>query len=186
MFRRTRTLRGAAFVFAALAFAPLAGYAQQGTKPSSDVNVINTPAVTVANTPSVLDANDLHPFQQTGSATVQQFAEAAHVDFTVPQGKRLVIEFVSIRVIVRPGQEVSAVIAASGLDTPVSEHQVTMNHQRSTDVIGSVFVGAQQMKMYADPGHTVSLVAARSAGGLAVLGEMRVTAAVTGYLLDAE
>jgi hypothetical protein len=210
MYAIKRTLFMFSALFVLFVSAASAGYAQNG-KPSptptpapgpSDVNVVNTPSVTITNTPDVkianapdvkvtntprtLNANDLQPFQATQNAYAQ--GNVMRLTFTgVPQGKRLVIEYVSVLADIGLGEEAGAVISTVTLpNDTVTDHQILLSPQRT--LIGErLFAGAQQIRMYHEGGSTFAIDVSRSnPTGAGPTGNMRAFATVTGYLVDVQ
>ena len=174
-----------AAIFAAFALAPMATYGQSKTEDPKNVNVVNTPNVNIANTPKVLNANDSNIFQES---RVENNLNDQSIVFTysVPLGKRLVIEFASIRADVGHGEKVQAFIrGGNGFQDAI--HPIVMNFQM---VAGSndLFVGAQPMKLYAEPGTTVEVLISRrdAANTGTVTLHADVQSSVSGYLVDVQ
>ena len=182
-------VRGSLFVL--FAIAPVASYGQDKSTNNHNtenvnvvntpnVKVVNTPNVKITNTPKVLNGNDSNIFQDRRELTTDLNADA--VSFTVPLGKRLVIEFASIRTTVGQGEQVQAFIrAGNGLADAI--HPILMSFQQT--VAGQDnYVGGQLMRMYAEPGTTVELLVSRVKGGAAPSPNARITGSVSGYLVD--
>lgn len=150
--------------------------------PTVNAIVINTPEVKVANTPRTLNANDLQPYQVSNALSStgnQVFAE-----FSVPEGKRLVIEYISVRLTLAPGEEADSYITLIGPDFLGSQYQLILSPQRksSTDVVVSA---AQKVKIYQMGGTTFTVMADRYAiNGGNVSGRIGMNVSVSGYLVD--
>ncbi|HTG95631.1 MAG TPA: hypothetical protein VL866_23725 [Pyrinomonadaceae bacterium] len=174
----------------ALAVAPMASYAQSKVEEVKNVNVINTPSVNVANipnvnvtnTPKVRNANDLNIFQESRGTFTNDDLEV--FSYLVPLGKRLVIEFASINATIGRGEKLRALIrGGNGLTD--ADHAIVMSFQ--VPVAGQdIFVGAQQMRMYAEPGTTVTiLVNRRDAADTGIVSANAfIQTSISGYLVD--
>lgn len=172
-----------AALFAVFAIAPMATYGQSKSEEPKNVNVVNTPNVNIANTPKVLNANDSNIFQE--SRIENNLNDEVKVfTYSVPLGKRLVIEFASIRANVGHGEKVQAFVrGGNGFQDAI--HPIIMNFQMA---VGShdLFVGAQPMKLYAEPGTTVEVLISRrdAANTGAVSLNANVDSSISGYLVD--
>ena len=160
-------------IFAAFAIAPMASYGQGKVEEAKNVNVVNTVRI--------LSARDLNPFQATQSSSTDLFLTKA--DFIVPAGKRLIIEFASVKASMGKDERLSVSIFATNGGTETS-HQIVMNFQQGAGT-KDFFAGAEQLLMYADPGTTVRIEANR----LSIIGggnaqSMTIDASITGYLVD--
>lgn len=128
----------------------------------SSVNVTNSPSVTVTNTPSVSVANVAgnpvlvrnvdrgagQPFSMPVVAVIPAGTTASSpIEFTVPAGKCLVIETVSLRVEATPGQEVLGAIAfrSGGIYT---DFFIPLSVTTLTGI--SFHQATQPIKVYAD------------------------------------
>jgi hypothetical protein len=180
---------GSLLVF--FAIAPISSYGQDKAEKPQNVNVVNTPNVNVANspnvnvtnTPKVLNANDSNIFQERRDKDINLPVES--VSFTVPQGKRLVIEFVSVRTTVGEGEQVEAFILAGSGGNNNAFHPIIMTFQRN--LLGKDFVvGGQQMRMYAEPGTLVEILVSRAKGGVNVLTDAHIQGSISGYLVDVQ
>jgi hypothetical protein len=170
-------------LFAAFALAPMATYGQSKSEDPRNVNVVNTPNVNIANTPKVLNANDLNIFQE--SRVDNNFKDSLKVfTFTVPLGKRLVIEYASVFANLGKGEKVHAFVrGGNGFQDAL--HPIVMTFQAT---IGGhdLFVGSQAMKLYAEPGTTVDLLISRrdAADTGAVNQDSNIEGSISGYLVD--
>ena len=130
---------------------------------------------------NVISARELNPFQATQSSSDSGFATG--VDFSVPAGKRLIIEFASVKASLGKNEELSVSISATSKGAQTT-HQILMSSQQGND-IKDFFAGAEQMLMYADPGSTVHIEALRLTifgGGNAQ--DMNIDASISGYLVS--
>jgi hypothetical protein len=122
-------------------------------------------------------------YQGEAFADINPGAYDQVVSFTnVPAGKRLVVEHVSVRAELPPGQTARAAIAVS-LNGTAANHYLVMVGQGT--VIGSptnraVFIASQEMRLYVNPGTgprvTVERDNANEVGNA--------SASISGYLVD--
>ena len=177
-------------IMLALAVAPMATYAQSKVEEPKNVNVVNTPSVNVANTPNVSvtntpkvrNANDLNIFQESRGTFTNDDLEV--FSYLVPLGKRLVIEFASVNATIGRGEKLRALIRG-GNGVTDADHAIVMSFQ--VPVAGKdIFVGAQQMRMYAEPGTTVTiLVNRRDAADTGIVSANAfIQTSISGYLVD--
>ena len=162
-----------AALFVAFALAP-ATYAQK-TEDGKNVNVINTP--------KVLNANDSNIFQEF--RVDNNFNDAQKVfTYTVPAGKRLVIEYVSVTATIGAGEKVRAFVRGGNGFTEAI-HPIVMNYQVTVSS-NDVFVGSQPLKLYAEPGTSVVVLVSRrdAANTGAVSPNAGLESSITGYLVD--
>ena len=147
---------------------------------TSNVNVVNTPNVNIANTPIVQDRDNpaRQPFAY--SAGPQNWignAPNISFDFTVPGGKRLVIEQVSViaHLTASTTQKLSARVVI--LVSPFPFYRFVGTDAGQTD-----FVASSQMRCYADAGTSVTILVTRSdtSGG----GANVASVSLSGYLID--
>jgi hypothetical protein len=165
------------FLLALFIFAPIATYGQ-AAKPSADVNVVNTPSVRDADNPAH------QPVQAIVSCLADNVLGCSEIIYTVPQGKRLVIEFASMEATLTADQK-----AQLKLDTTAGGATVTHNFPLTPPAV--VFQGeavvstlAQQVRLYADGGTSVEIKARRNNIGPAFLAFFRVS--ISGYLVDSQ
>ena len=129
-----------------------------------------------------VDRPAAQPFLQRSAPTfVQGFAFAMGDSFTVPDGKRLVIEFVSLQLQVPPGQNV--LFARLDTDTnptaPI-DLVLTLSHP-GTDVQGNeIFVATHRVFAIFEPGTVVRPTAFRNSG----TGTGTMFVSIGGYLVD--
>ena len=140
-----------------------------------DGTVRATAAVTATGPMLVRDVDNpaRQPFQITliGLAPSNQF--------TVPSGKRLVIEYVSGRIPAGLGQQLETVRLLTAVNDATSLHFFTPIF--TGGVIESIFTVSQQTRIYADP---ETLVIVNAEGGGPVLSKMLLT--ISGYLVDVQ
>ena len=144
------------------------------------VSITGTPNVNVANTPIVQDRDNPARQPFTYNAGDAWIGNAPNISFyfTVPGGKRLVIEQVSV----------SAHLTASTTQKLSAEVQIfngspfTFYRFVGTDAGQNDFVASSQVRCYADAGTSVALLVTRSdtsVGGVN-FGEV----SLSGYLID--
>lgn len=159
-----------------------------------NVNVVNTPTVNVGNTPtvtvsnfpatqpvsgSVLVANDTAnpvPLRDVDNPASQPFAfngfsfwsvnsQTTGVSFTVPAGKRLVIEQVSAQANVTsiaPTKQVTLYVSATAGGTVAAYYFTGTDVGEFAGTGRDWVVASSQTRSYADAGTTVSITAFRS------------------------
>ena len=146
---------------------------------TSNVNVVNTPNVNIANTPIVQDRDN--PARQPFTYFADKFwignVPNVSFNFTVPGGKRLVIEQVSViaHLTASTTQKLSARVVI--LVSPFPFYRFVGTDAGQTD-----FVASSQMRCYADAGTSVRILVTRSDtnGGGADSAEV----SLSGYLID--
>ena len=172
-----------AALFSVFAIAPVATYGQKQPEEPKPVTVVNTPNVKIANTPKVLNANDSNIFQE--SRVDNNFNDSVKVfSFSVPLGKRLVIEYASVLANIGKGEKVHAFVrGGNGFQDAL--HPIIMNFQL-TSAGNDLFVGSQLLKLYAEPGTTVEILISRrdAADTGAVDQDSNLQASISGYLVD--
>ena len=160
------------------------------TPPTQNVNVVNTPDVNVVNTPTVQDADNpaRHPFvftpdQQSwvGTNSNIQFS------FTVPAGKRLVIEQIAVRAELapNPSQKLSVSLLIFTGDAYPADRSFYLftGIDAGTSPLPTKerFIAASQMKCYADyHGVNINVVRNNTSGGATDGAQV----SVSGYLVD--
>lgn len=173
---------------------PVPTAAQGTTTISGNVNVANTPTVTfapgasvgispVSNTVQLANttanpvpvfnlADALQPFQAAANST-QSGYNVSTVDIaTVPAGYRLAIEFVSMVGQVPPTQHVEILQILTVTDPSGGiYHDLLVNPQPAAVIGDALFRASQEVKLYANPGTTVSALFRRnSSAGDATFG----------------
>ena len=135
-----------------------------------DVNVVNTPAVTVTNTPDVNVVNEVavrntdHPALQpvnfgvglgTSPASNAGVFQLNGPEYTVPAGKRLVIEFVSAEFLTDTGALTSAYLYVR---TTTAGFRVIGGTSESVacEAAVSCIAISKLVKIYANPGDKVA------------------------------
>ena len=166
-----------------LAAMSVAGVAASSTSTRS-------PEVTVGNTlaqpvPVNVISPVRSPFQQNVSVSIPAGSLSGSVSFAVPAGFRLVVEYVSGSVRVSDKELVRVNIATSVSGTSVS-HTIANNvYRRDFEApVGDDFIVSygQSLKLYADPGSTVSVTATRSENG--EITPTLFALSLSGYLVD--
>ncbi|SRR6266545_1290746 len=163
------------FFMALFMFASVASYGQN-PKPPSDVNVVNTPSVRDVDNPAH------QPVQANMACVAQNVLGCSETIYTVPPGKRLVIEFVSMEADLTADQ-----VAQMTMRTTVDGAEVT--HRFPLTEPARVFQGeavvapiSQQVRLYADAGTNVEMKARRNNVGAALNAFFRFS--ISGYLVD--
>ena len=165
-----------------LAVAADMGYAAPAPS-TANVNVVNT----ATNPVPVRDvANAKQPFHILASVTIPSTTESASTSFTVPAGKRLVIEFVSGYNTLATGQKLRAVNVLTWVSGQFNRHYVSILHGAPFNIGNEEFVISQPMKVYADGGPDtpvqVSFFREFAIGGPHT--ETTVLLTISGYLED--
>ena len=132
---------------------------QQG---SWNVGIIGTPTVQIANLAvPVRDVDNpaIHPFQKELDPLVPAGSFTASDSLTVPLGKRLVIEFASATISTTAGTKLWVRIQTTA-NGSINFHSLLPELQGPFSADGSDFLlAAQPMKIYADPGTQVTVIA---------------------------
>ena len=173
---------------------PRTGQSQTDTVgPPKPVLVINSPSEPVPVTGMVtvgnLGANPLpvrdvdngrQPFHETGNNFLSGDSGHAITFFTVPAGKRLIIETVSARAELAPLDAPNRVELITQLGNKPVFHRILVSKQ-GVDLNGqNVFVGTHFIRAYADPGTDVQLEFAHSNASDDALASMT----ISGYFID--
>lgn len=153
---------------------------------SPTVKLASNAAVTVnngeANPVLVQNVNDgVTPFHQTvtGSFPAGSFGGSGII--SVPDGQRLVIEYVSAHVLLPTGQNLHQVSVSTQIKGSTVQHFLVRNqhgaHFSGTD---NVFTVGQQLRLYADGGSPIIFSLARNVA----TGNPGYSLAVSGYLVN--
>jgi hypothetical protein len=168
-----------------------------------NVSVANTPSVSVVNTPTVLVGNTpdspvnvvlpprpaFQPFQKTLAISFDPPSNSDSEWFTVPEGKRLVIELVTFQgIIYPPGDEehfVTITTVAAGM---VAAHYLTPTHYgpfTGAHAAGLIRLHATHpVRLYADGGTNVGVLITREFPEGANGGSPEDKVSFSGYLED--
>lgn len=184
----------------------LAGHAAP-PPPVADVTVVNTTAnpvptqavgttsVSVSNQPTVKIGNNAltpvavrdvdnparHPFQFMGTMSKNDGNSQSVSQITVPAGKQLVIETVTVQVFVPAGQKVLAKIGMVGGGN-FAEHKLMLTPQGSFNFdLEDYFAATESVRLYADQGSAIAVNLTRSGSDVNLWGG---SYTVSGYLLD--
>lgn len=188
---------GLATLFTVIALDGAAARAQGGPQ-GKDVVVTNTAAnpvpvvnvdknVTVANTaanPALIrnvDEGSRQPFHRQFSVALPAGEAGGEVTFTVPAGKRLVIEYASMRGSLLPGQTVFVNIVTT-VAAQDAFHTVVVADQGLYGAIHLVGA-AQTTRIYADPGTVVRVQFVRDPSAGAP-GHAAFSMTLSGYRVD--
>ncbi|MGB7068150.1 MAG: hypothetical protein WBD22_01530 [Pyrinomonadaceae bacterium] len=174
----------------------------QGGVSAKDVNVVNTPTVQAQQSGSWTVDLDGTPTVNVGSSTAdpvwvrdvndarQPYLSQTFADFaagsptasgnfsTVPPGKRLVVEHVSVYGGIPAGQKLFALITRENN----TNHAVVLHPQANFPAFGGSdqFVASEEMKLYFDAGATPGAFANRNS----TTGGGNLIFAISGYLVD--
>ena len=154
---------------------PTPGFGAPPENPK-DVNVVNTPRIVDVNGPSLVT-----PYHENVNVEFQAGLVAIGELPEVPQGKRLVVEHVSVLGQLPPGsgQEVNAVLQIMAGALATQQHPLILNWQGTT--FGTDHHNASQaMRLLVDAGDSVRVVLNRSAA----VGTFGGVFAVSGYLVN--
>ena len=154
--------------------------------PGTSVNVNSS----VQNPVRVRSVNDaIQPVQVSTTCSTSALGCLPNI-YTVPVNKRLVIEYASMNVCVLPGQSAQFSISTSVGGTSATHYLNTAPPAASpgSSAIGcnsaaasSTTAVGQQIRLYADPGTTVTVEGARANG---VNGNQAFSFSISGYLVD--
>ena len=174
---------------------PRTGQSQTDTVgPSKPVLVINSPSEPVpvtgmvnvgnlGNSPlPVRDVdNGQQPFHEnTGILLFSLNSGTTTTIFTVPEGKRFILETVSAHVELDPVDTPHRVVVLTQLGNKPVFHEILVSRQ-GLDLNGqSVFVGTHYMRAYADPGTEVKFQFSRSNTTKSASAEVT----ISGYFVD--
>jgi len=120
-----------------------------------------------------------HPFAQEVNCSVPGGSKSCAASFTVDAGKELVIETASVLGTVPIGGKGFAVITVTTGGTNISSVQLPLTFQASYAGTVDTYVGTQPLRLYADPGSTVTLEGEEQPVGSATF-----TFDVSGYTVD--
>src|SRR5437867_3289252 len=130
---------------------PSTSHSQTSNK---DVRVVNTTAEPVP----VRDVdNARQPFQEVALVVIPASSSSASSTFTVPAGKRLVIEYVSGNNTLFAGQKLRGAFILTYVGGQYQRHYLLIHHGEPYNNTNEEFVTAQEMKAYADPGTQVEV-----------------------------
>lgn len=156
------------------------------TIPSRPVSGAQGPdPVIVTNTPLFMrdvDNPARQPFQMGFPFTMNSGTQQVFQSFTVPAGKRLVIEYVSMGSGSVPVGQHLFIIITTTVGAVGAFHFVAVTPQGSIPPpnAADTFVASQPMRVYADPGTTVTIQMQRDSAD----GACGPNLTVSGYLVD--
>jgi hypothetical protein len=164
---------------------PITGSVSVTNPITGSVSITNVPTVHINNTAAsavpVVNINDFQPFQTSVGATEIGTNVTTLPVTTVPAGKRLVIEFVSMSGQVPPGEHVE-LFQLNTIAGPVggATHDFLVNPQPDAVIGDALFRTSEAVKIYANPGSQVSaLIRRNSTAGTAFY-----AVTISGYLVD--
>jgi hypothetical protein len=154
--------------------------------PTKPVLIVNPPSepVPVEGSLGVTDLDNpaFQPFQHAALAIIQPGFSGGSATFTVPAGKRLVIEYVSFNIPLTNGQSVLGVSVevenSNANQIPIGHEIPVLYTVADSTLLRSI--GASATRLYADPGSTVRIRAARSGS----TGQDIAPVNVSGYFVD--
>jgi len=156
---------------------PVPTAAQGTTTIAGNVNVANSTANPV---PVSFTSDPFQPFQGAAGTTETGTNVSTVNVATVPAGKRLVIEFVSMTGQVPAGQhvEIMEITTSSGIGGV--SHAFVIHAQPDAVSGDALFRANQSLKLYANAGTQVSALFRRSS----TLGQANYHLTISGYLVD--
>lgn len=124
------------------------------------------------------------PFQWWRSPQLPENTGSTSMTIAVPADKRLVIEFVSANVMIQATGQIAEVGLATTVNSNIGNFHVPLNRTGTVTIPSGTeerFEGAQQMRVYADPGTQVSVSVGRTSPfkGIAVFSVF-----ISGYLVN--
>jgi len=166
-----------ALIVAVSAVIPVTSRGQANLQ-AQDVNVINS----IKNPVPVSDVNNgQQPFQMTATNFLAKgLSGTAKTIYTVPAGKRLVIETISTRAELASVDTPDRVEVLTNADVGTAFHELLVLKQ-GVDLSGhGVFVGTHYMRAYSEPGTNVVFQFTRSNTSDSAFA----TVTITGYFVD--
>jgi hypothetical protein len=126
------------------------------------------------------------PFQFFGAEDFVTGSLASQDQFDVPSGKRLVIEHVSANLEFPIDQELTSTVVNTTVNEVEVPHQFAIPFASTFEDRLRVHTGGQQVRLYADPGTTVIVLANRNSDSCpqTPCGSMRIF--ISGYLLPVD
>ncbi len=159
--------------FLIMSLFPMSTSAEQYSRRSIPVTIVNTPVTT-----------KIAPLQafQWGVMNVDfdPTQLGASVSFVIPDGKRLVIEYVSGNVFVDIGDAVVFSVSTT-VDGVLAHHQLVLTPLGPSGGFAKGYTASQSMRLYADSGTEVTVYAGNTLGGRATM-----HASISGYLVDSD
>lgn len=160
----------------------------QGSRPTQDVNVINTPGVNIANTPDVnvvsipdvtISSDARMPYQVTVSQS-NWTENSTNIIVEVPPGNRMVIEHISASAFMHPEVELSSYAISLSVNGFSATHTFTLPETAPGFTGSNTYNGGQSVRLYADQSFLARFTKV-SVGGPLDLGSASIT--VSGYLI---
>ena len=171
-------------------FDPVPTAAQGTTTVAGNVSISNTPTVNLASGTTVNVAasspipvsftTQLDPFQNAASTTESGTNVSTLNVATVPAGKRLVIEFVSMTGQVPPGQHVEIMELTTSNGLGGISHAFVIHPQPDAVIGDALFRANQSLRLYANAGTQVTALFRRSS----TAGSANYLVTISGYLVD--
>jgi hypothetical protein len=147
------------------------------------IGIIDTPTVKLASQGNSVQQripDSAAPFLKTISFNIENGTSQNNVSIPIPEGKRLVIEYISARAQGPIGQKYIAQIQTnvSHTESPRGIYWMVFSFQGTFSTI-DVFTASQLMQVYAEPGNPPLLFVATRTG---INGTAFVEATISGYL----
>jgi hypothetical protein len=155
---------------------------QQGT---TDVNVVNGSIAVSQNGPWTIGGTvqlaPTEPVQADGNTTFAADEGVAVIDvYTVPDGKRLVAQHVSVHALLGTGNLYSAELQ-DGVPFGPHIHDLVVTAQGNDNLGRNVFTASEEVSFVLEPGATLGVVVRRDSEGEGGF----IQASVSGYLVSA-
>ena len=125
-----------------------------------------------------VDKPSIQYFQQELDFNFDPTKTGGGSSFVVPEGKRLVIEFVSANIYLEQGKAVDFSIAAS-VNGVIAHHRLLLNELWPVGIYPITYNVSQNMRIYADPLAEVLVYVNNTDGG-----NGSVYVSISGYLVD--
>jgi hypothetical protein len=150
---------------------------------AKDVNVVNQPTVTVDSTQPVnvrdVDSPGRTPFQVSHFLVMDSATQSTETTFSVPAGKRLIIEFVSAITILPETQKLLLLLRHDAGTVPFAAIPLQLVGRFADS---DEYASSQLVRLYAEPESTLTIFAYRNEIG----GGVQIVVTVVGHLVDAQ
>ena len=152
--------------------ASFAAYGQGNNQPSGQAGGTGTSNVVVTNSPAqpvpVKEQNNpaFQPFQFQQGFSLLGGNASLSVNFPVPAGKRLVVEQISGYFVGNSNGTVPRMQVQTHVNGLLSALWIPLTYVGSDSFTGVAYMGAQQIRMYADGGTNLVVTATKSVDGV--------------------
>jgi hypothetical protein len=126
------------------------------------VNIGNQPTVNINGIPTVKVVQDIEPFQKVFWCDMNDGEKECKDYYTVPEGKRLVIEYFSCESDMYSGQNLSCSVHTAVGDNFIGHHLPTTPVVTAESGQRSHIVAGQLIKAYADPASGITFYGLRN------------------------